>query len=422
MVLFEVCCFMVKTVKMIVKIFGAALCALLFALNAAPGMDTVLALPNDIYVDEAGGSDRLADISAPFSVLDKNGMPVANDLSQSLNDVNGGETRKLSIELFGIPLKSINVHIRNDIYVMPCGSSVGISLWCKGVLIVGLGEVDNGAQKRCPAQEAGLRPGDAITAVNGSSVSSMNELSRLMNEAGDTATLSILRADNTFDCVVHPCIKDGEALLGAWVRESTAGIGTLSFYTMSSMRFAALGHAVTDPDAGTIINAERGELNEASILGVTQGEQGRPGEIRGTFSALSKKIGQIDNNNRYGVFGNMYAPLVSELYPQGLMLAYPNEVQEGSATLLTSLEDGKTTEYTCEIVKLFDQSASDGKSMVVKVTDERLLAHTGGIVQGMSGSPILQNGKLVGTITHVFINDPSKGYGIYAYWMYEQMN
>ena len=190
-------------------------------------------------------------------------------------------------------------------------------------------------------------------------------------------------------------------LLGAWVRESTAGIGTLTFYTMSSMRFGALGHAVTDPDAGTMIEAKRGELSVASIVGVTHGEQGLPGEVRGTFSAVSRRLGEIDRNTRYGVFGEMYAPLTSALYPEGVALAYP--------------------EYECEIIKLFEQSTSDGKGMVVKVTDKRLLEHTGGIVQGMSGSPILQNGKLVGAVTHVFINDPTKGYGIYAYWMYEQM-
>ena len=190
---------------------------------------------------------------------------------------------------------------------------------------------------------------------------------------------------------------------------------------MSSMRFGALGHAVTDPDAGTMIEAKRGELSEASIVGVTHGEQGFPGEVRGTFSAVSKRLGAIDRNTRYGVFGEMYAPLTSALYPEGVALAYPDEVETGKATLLTSLEDGVTTEYECEIIKLFEQSTSDGKGMVVKVTDKRLLEHTGGIVQGMSGSPILQNGKLVGAVTHVFINDPTKGYGIYAYWMYEQM-
>lgn len=412
---------MEKTVKTIVKLLGAALCALLFAVNAVPGMDMVLDLPGDIYVDEAGGAEQLCGIPKPFSITDRDGVAVASDLSERLNNAKNGEVKRFSVELFGITVKTVDVHVRDDIYVMPCGSSVGISLWCSGALVVGLGNVDDGARRRCPAQEAGIRTGDAIIAVNGAEVNAINELSAMVKNAGDRACLRIRRGGSEFDCTVYPCIKDGEALLGAWVRESTAGIGTLTFYTMSSMRFGALGHAVTDPDAGTVIEAKRGELSEASIVGVTHGEQGLPGEVRGTFSAVSKKLGTIESNTKYGVFGKMYAPYASALYPEGVALAYPDEVETGKATLLTGLEDGITVEYECEIIKLFEQSASDGKGMVVKVTDKRLLEHTGGIVQGMSGSPILQNGKLVGAVTHVFINDPTKGYGIYAYWMYEHM-
>lgn len=412
---------MKKTVKTIVKLLGSALCALLFAVNAVPGMDMVLELPDDIYVDEAGGAERLCGIPAPFSITDRDGVAVANDLSERLSSAKNGEVKRFSVELFGITVKNVDVHVRDDIYVMPCGSSVGISLWCNGVLVVGLGNVDDGIRRRCPAHEAGIRTGDAIITVNGEQVNGVGELSAMVKSAGDSMRLRVRRNGSEFDCTVYPCVKDGEVLLGAWVRESTAGIGTLTFYTMSSMRFGALGHAVTDPDAGTMIEAKRGELSEASIVGVTHGEQGFPGEVRGTFSAVSKRLGAIDRNTRYGVFGEMYAPLTSALYPEGVALAYPDEVETGKATLLTSLEDGVTTEYECEIIKLFEQSTSDGKGMVVKVTDKRLLEHAGGIVQGMSGSPILQNGKLVGAVTHVFINDPTKGYGIYAYWMYEQM-
>lgn len=141
--------------------------------------------------------------------------------------------------------------MRDDIYVMPCGSSVGISLWCNGVLVVGLGNVDDGIRRRCPAHEAGIRTGDAIIAVNGERVNGVSELSAMVKGAGDSMRLRVRRNGSEFNCTVYPCVKDGEVLLGAWVRESTAGIGTLTFYTMSSMRFAALGHAVTDPDAGT---------------------------------------------------------------------------------------------------------------------------------------------------------------------------
>lgn len=412
---------MKNVAKNAVKLIGAVLCTVLFALNAVPGMEDIVNLPQDIYIDDAGGAERLDVITKPFVLSDKDGMAVASDLSERLGSVASGETRRFGIELFGITVKNINVHVRDDIYVMPCGNSVGISLKCNGVLVVGLSNVDEDAGRVCPAQEAGIRTGDSIIAVNGTRVNGINDFSALMNGAGDAMTLTVKRGGKEFDCIVYPYIKNGEALIGAWIRESTAGIGTLTFYTMSSMRFGALGHAVTDPDAGTQIDAKGGELRKASIIGITHGEQGYPGEVRGTFNSLSEKLGDIEKNTSFGVYGSMKSQLVSDIYPEGVVLAYPDEVNTGKATLLTALEDGCVEEYECEIIKLFEQSASDGKGMVVKITDERLLESTGGIVQGMSGSPIIQNGKLVGAITHVFINDPQKGYGIYAYWMYGQM-
>ena len=279
---------MKKTVKTIVKLLGSALCALLFAVNAVPGMDMVLELPDDIYVDEAGGAERLCGIPAPFSITDRDGVAVANDLSERLSSAKNGEVKRFSVELFGITVKNVDVHVRDDIYVMPCGSSVGISLWCNGVLVVGLGNVDDGLRRRCPAHEAGIRTGDAIIAVNGEQVNGVGELSAMVKSAGDSMRLRVRRNGSEFDCTVYPCVKDGEVLLGAWVRESTAGIGTLTFYTMSSMRFGALGHAVTDPDAGTMIEAKRGELSEASIVGVTHGEQGFPGEVRNVQRSKQK--------------------------------------------------------------------------------------------------------------------------------------
>mgnify|MGYP000755352478 FL=1 len=170
---------MKKTVKTIVKLLGSALCALLFAVNAVPGMDMVLELPDDIYVDEAGGAERLCGIPAPFSITDRDGVAVANDLSERLSSAKNGEVKRFSVELFGITVKNVDVHVRDDIYVMPCGSSVGISLWCNGVLVVGLGNVDDGIRRRCPAHEAGIRTGDAIIAVNGEQVNGVGELSAI---------------------------------------------------------------------------------------------------------------------------------------------------------------------------------------------------------------------------------------------------
>lgn len=238
---------------------------------------------------------------------------------------------------------------------------------------------------------------------------------------GSALTATVLRGGETLTFSVTPAVDltDGVRRIGMWVRESTAGIGTLSFYVMSSLRYGALGHAVTDADTGERLLVKSGEIIRASIIGVALGEQGAPGEIRGTFNVLSKRLGNIENNTVYGVFGTLYEPLPNPLYPEGVQLAYPDELEEGPAQIITSVDAEGVKAYDCEIIKLYAQDAADTKGMVIRVTDPQLIEKTGGIVQGMSGSPILQNGKLAGAITHVFINDPLKGYCVYALWMEE---
>ncbi len=409
-------------VKKTIQAFGAALCIMLIAFNMLPQARQFRQLPADVYVDAAGGPGELLNLAHPFSVTDETGVAVAGDLSERLADTDKGEVRRFTVELFGFPVKEVNVHLRDDVYLMPCGESVGVSLQCEGVLVVGLGNVGEGTERYSPAGLAGVRAGDVILAVNGDAVEGVNSLTALCAEAGGApVTLSVLREGRRLSIEVTPWAdpSGAEAKLGMWVRESTAGIGTLSFYVMGNLRFGALGHGVTDADTGTMIRVKKGEIVESTIVGVTQGEQGMPGEVRGTFGSLSRRLGSIENNTSYGVYGALYEPRVNRFYPQGVPLAYPDEITLGKATLLSSIDEGGVEEYDCEIVRLFEQTASDGKGMVIRITDRRLLEKTGGIVQGMSGSPVIQNGKLAGAVTHVFINDPQKGYGVYALWMYE---
>ena len=218
---------------------------------------------------------------------------------------------------------------------------------------------------------------------------------------------------------VEPALDpaDGAYRLGAWVRDSTAGIGTLSFYDPESGAFGALGHAITDVDTGIVLPVGYGGIYESSVVDISKGKSGEPGELLGQFFDAETQLGEVTSNTDYGIFGTMNEEVANPLYPDGLPVGTRADVHTGPAQLLTTLADGEVRAYDCEIVKLNDQSAPATRSMVIKVTDEELLQATGGIVQGMSGSPIVQDGKLVGAITHVFINDPTQGYGVYIEWM-----
>jgi len=404
------------------KSAGLIICALIMALNCMPRFAALRELPDDIYIDRNSGYEDLFSLGEPFTVLDGTGLPVSGDLSETLGTQNSDTS--YVIRLFGIPIKQVNVHVRDEVYVMPGGQTVGISLYCDGVLVVGLGDIKTDAGEYSPAGAAGIQAGDIITSVNGTKVESVSQLLDICSETDKNYKVELTRDGSDMMLYLTPKqnLEGGSASMGMWVRESSAGIGTLSFYVMSTLRFGALGHAVTDPDTGTVIPAREGKILQAEIIGLIEGRQGTPGEIKGTFGPISKRIANIDHNTDYGIYGTMEELLVNPIYPQGLPLAYPEEITAGHATILASIDESGVREFDCEIIKIYQQPFTESKGMVIKITDEYLIEKAGGIVQGMSGSPIIQNGKLIGAITHVFINDPLKGYGIYALWMYECSN
>ncbi|HOG00352.1 MAG: SpoIVB peptidase precursor [Firmicutes bacterium ADurb.Bin248] len=404
------------------KSAGLILCALITALNCLPRFAELRELPNDIYVDRDNGCDALFSLGAPFSVLDETGVAVSGDLSETLGNREGDAS--YVVRLFGIPIKQVNVHVRDEVYVMPGGETVGISLYCDGVLVVGLGDITTDSGAFSPAAAAGIKAGDVIQTVDGTRIESVSQLVNLCSETGRTYAIGLVRGGESMSVNLTPRQNEGggNASMGMWVRESSAGIGTLSFYVMSTLRFGALGHAVTDADTGTIIPAREGEILQADVVGIVEGKQGMPGEIKGTFGIMSRRLARIEDNTEFGVYGTMTQALVNPVYPEGLPLAYPEEITTGEASILASIDNGGVREYRCEIVKIYQQPLTESKGMVIRITDEELISKAGGIVQGMSGSPIIQNGRLVGAVTHVFINDPLKGYGIYALWMYECSN
>ena len=277
---------------------------------------------------------------------------------------------------------------------------------------------DGSGKKVSPAADAGLKAGDVILFAGGTPVSTAKELEAALSKLGGRAILVVERNGKRIEMTVS-CGRtaEGEVRIGAWVRDSTVGIGTLSFYDESTGAIAALGHAVTDADTGALLKVRDGKLVIANILGVTKGQRGAPGELHGTFDENSPVIGSIPSNTELGIFGRSAEETRSLLLGEAIPVAFPDEVREGEAQIL-SYAGGELIAYSCRIIKTGRQDSPAQKGLVIEVSDERLIQLTGGIVQGMSGSPIIQDGKLVGAVTHVFLNDPLKGYGAYAYWMY----
>ncbi len=291
------------------------------------------------------------------------------------------------------------------------------------MLVVGLEEITTETGHSVnPGLDAGLEIGDKILSINNEPVESPEEVKAVVNEQMGQIRLKISRRGEILHFKVLPvkAKKDGLYKIGVWVRDKTAGLGTLTFYDPSSKSFGALGHAITDPDTGHLLPVEAGELLSANVESVKHGAAGIPGEIRGIFYEEDDPLGDLRINTNYGIFGSFYAPAVNPFYTEPIAIGYQNQIKEGPAWMLTTVDGNKMGKYSINIDKVNRQLKPGTKGMIITVTDPRLLKKTGGIVQGMSGSPIIQNNKLVGAVTHVFVNDPLKGYGIFIEWMLQQ--
>lgn len=287
--------------------------------------------------------------------------------------------------------------------LVPVGHTVGIKLFSRGVLVVRLSEGGT------PARECGLQTGDVIVACGGTAVTSTEQFQSLLQENGDAATdLQVRRNGGSMTLSVEPAQNEqGSYCIGAWIRDSMAGIGTMTYYDPATGAFGALGHGITDIDTAQLMPFSNGSILASTVKAVKKGEAGAAGELRGDFD-LTSDLGALYANTSSGVFGTLaeedYAPVLGDAVPVGT-------AEAGSAVIRSNVEGDAVREYVIEILKVVP-GAADGRDMVLSVTDPDLIAATGGIVQGMSGSPILQNGRLVGAVTHVLLNDPTKGYGI----------
>ena len=359
-------------------------------------------IPDKIYINE---ESKLTDLSLhDTSFLNK--IKLNND--------------KLNIDFLGLfPIKSVAVQTVPNLEVYPGGTSVGVKLSTNGVLVVGYSNVEtlNGTEDS-PGKSSGIELGDMILKVNGTDIESSKDLiSKVKSSNSDFINVEILRGKSKLTKEIK-LLKEGEEYkLGLWVRDSTAGIGTLTFYHEDSDTFGALGHPITDSDTNTVFSIKNGELLRSSILSVRKGQRGAPGELKGLFLNEKESIGSISRNMGSGIYGKNSEPLINPVFNEPMQVGYRNEINEGPAKIITTIGEDGPKLYDIEIVKLLPQDKPGAKSMIIKVTDEELLSRTGGIVQGMSGSPIIQNDKIIGAVTHVLINKPDYGYGIYIEWM-----
>ena len=299
--------------------------------------------------------------------------------------------------------------------LVPVGHTVGIKLFSDGVLVVGLSEIDTAQGTAAPAKSCGLREGDIITHINRQEVDTIEEVQAVLAVSeGEAMSIRALRGDTPVELTAKAvqCGADGSYKLGAWIRDSMAGIGTVTFYDPDTGVFGALGHGVSDVDTLRLMPLSRGAILHSTVSGVEKGQVGAPGQLRGAVD-LSQDLGQLYANTTSGIFGTLQ---VADGLPLGaaVPMATRDEVKVGEVTIRSNIQGEEVKEYKAEILRIYPENPEDTRNFLLKVTDEELLAKTGGIVQGMSGSPILQNGKIVGAVTHVLLNNPTQGYGILA--------
>ena len=325
-----------------------------------------------------------------------------------------------SLNLFNlIPLKNIDVNVIPKTTVVPMGNAIGMKLYTAGVLVVGMSEIEG----KKPYENSGIKEGDRIVQINQNQIDNTDDLMEAVNQSnGNKISLQYVRDEKTITTSIKPVKNSSnEYKIGLWVRDAAAGVGTLTFYEPASRMFATLGHGIMDIDTLDLIKIANGELVTTNILSITKGTKGNPGEIRGTIEA-GHTIGNISKNTKFGVFGTMNkTPYLTVSDENAMQVALREEIKTDKAQIICELENGKKEYYDIEIQKVFVNNNKDNKSMLIKITDLKLLKKTGGIIQGMSGAPIIQNGKFVGAVTHVLVNDPTIGYGVFADIMLKQM-
>lgn len=378
-------------------------------------------IPNKLVIFE-GESINMKTLAGLSIKSKESTIETASTNGNKISEAVGKQKLEVSF-LDALKVKDIDVNVLPKTTVIPVGNIAGVKLYTSGVLVVGMSEIEgNDSKKYKPYENTGIKEGDTIIKIDDKEISSTEDLIKTVNMSnGEDIKVKFVHQEETKECSMTPVrTNNSEYKLGLWVRDSAAGVGTVTFYEPSTKTFGALGHGITDIDTNELINISSGEFITTRILNITKGESGEPGKIQGTVEN-QKNIGTISKNSKFGIYGKVdnLASLNIDKSKE-IEVALRDEIETGKATILCSLDNGQPKEYEIEIQKIYKENNYDNKSMKIKVTDQRLIDKTGGIIQGMSGAPILQNGKFVGAVTHVLVNNPLEGYAVFGDIMLKQ--
>ncbi|MDO4566206.1 MAG: SpoIVB peptidase [Oscillospiraceae bacterium] len=386
---------------------AAIFCLFALALGLAYGIAGDTYLPEFVYVSEGESFSFAGGL-----LTARRSVPQLAEVSSS--GEGSGSSYNATLMLLGtLPLKSVRVIQTGRIWLKPGGMTFGVKMFTEGVVVVGFSKVRSAGVSLSPAEEAGLKLGDVISRVDGVLIDGNSKLAAVVEAGGGRALkVEYSREGETATAWLKPApAADGTGYkAGMWVRDSSAGIGTVTFFCEETGVLAGLGHGVTDTDTGVIMPLSSGELVPVSVTGVVKGQSGAAGELKGAFSR-GEPLATLEYNCQSGVYGRLLAEETS--FGAALPAAYKQDIISGKAMILCTVDGGGPAYYDIEIESINLSGAQPSKNIVLRVTDEELLELTGGIVQGMSGSPIIQNGCIIGAVTHVFLNDPTRGYGIF---------
>lgn len=385
--------------------------AFLFVALSFP-YDMYVSLEQDMYVTRSEFDDML-----------KNNFFISSQAVEVFASNDDMDKYIVDYKLFDLlSIKRLRVNVIEPDRYFAGGNSLGFTLQSKGIILIGGNYIlsHNGIEK--PFEDSNLQTGDIITHINGIEINSVGDINEILKDYnGGKLSLSVTRQGEKITVDIEPALDkiSNTYKLGLWVKEDAVGIGTLTFINATTRRFGSLGHSINDCENNECVEVGGGNIYKSKILGVKKGGTGKAGELMGTFSR-EDVVGSVDKNCEYGVYG--YVDKIDVFLEDKISIEIGGRLsaKPGKATILSCIDGESVEEFDIEIIKTNFQSSSDQKSMVIRVTDEDLIERTGGIVQGMSGSPIIQNGKLIGAVTHVFVNDATKGFGLYIDWMLEQ--
>lgn len=402
------------------RIIGVSLILLLLFIGFSKPVQSYFIFPDKIRIFE--GQSEVLPTLAQSELNDNNILELEMNQDELLVEgINSGDT-ELVLSLAGFPIKKTEVKVLKDFKLLPGGQSIGVKLNTKGVLVIGHHLISTVNGKQSPGEIAGIQVGDMITNINGTVIEQMSDINPFIQSAGqsgESLKMKILRNGKEFETDLQPlqATDGGIYRIGLYIRDSAAGIGTLTFIDPKTNKYGALGHVIADSDTKKPIEVENGQILNSTVTAIQKASNGEPGEKLARFSNQEDIIGNITVNSPFGIFGTLKQKNTNE---QGIPITLSEQVKVGPAEIYTVIEDNKVEAFDVEIISTVSQKYAATKGMVIKVTDKELLKKTGGIIQGMSGSPIVQDGKLIGAVTHVFVNDPTSGYGIHIEWMLQR--